>query len=268
VLAPAEGVRVYRPHPMDVDDADPAQRARDDHGTLAGDVASRVGAATAQTPDPGRRAIEDEIWHAAGLAGGKLFARYAIEDAILPATVVEAMRAAPIAQRGRWALVDVKPRRPRAYVVGRVRGAPSIADEAALTFPDAEERGITLDTVVIAGAASDERAPSMIAPCARRGDDPERVVIECARAPAGWAVIDDAWAPGWSATVDGEDAEVRRADALVRAVHVDAGDHEIVWRYRAPMLRAGVVISGLAWVHLAFFAWLARRRRYKDGHGS
>jgi uncharacterized membrane protein YfhO len=74
-------------------------------------------------------------------------------------------------------------------------------------------------------------------------------------------VINDAWAPGWEASLDGDDALVRRADALVRAVRIGAGDHTIVWRYRTPWLRLSLIASGLAWVHVAFFAWLSRRRR-------
>jgi hypothetical protein len=74
-------------------------------------------------------------------------------------------------------------------------------------------------------------------------------------------VVNDAWSPGWSVTVDDRDADPRRADALVRAVHVEAGDRTIVWSYRAPWLRAGLIASGLAWVHLALGAWLSRRRR-------
>jgi hypothetical protein len=263
VLAPRAGVRVWRPAAMDPDDPDPARRAIDDHATIVGDVAARFGAATAQTQDPGRRAIEDGVWHAAGTAGYKMFDRYTIEAAILPATVAHVMKANPIAVRGRWALIDVQPRRPRAFVAQTARAAATPADELHTTFPVTDARETPLGTLVIAGGADhgDPFAPPPVAPCDAKTLAPERVVVACAKAPAGWAAINDAWAPGWSATVDGDDADVARADALIRAVPVGAGDHEIVWTYRAPWLRAALIASGLAWVHLALGAWLARRRR-------
>jgi hypothetical protein len=262
VFAPKPGGRVYRPTPMDPDDPDPVQRAKDDHATLAGDVAARYAAATAQTSDPGRRAIEDPVWHAAGLSGGKLFDRYGIEQAILPSTVAQIIHAPAIATRGRWSLVDAQAKRPRAYVATRVRGASTPAGEVTATFPGPDERGTPLDQVAIAGEPdAGGETPAPITTCARRAEAPERVVVECAQTPAGWAVVNDAWAPGWSVTVDDHDAEGFRADALVRAVEIDAGARTIVWRYRAPWLRTGLIASGLAWVHLALFAWLSRRRR-------
>ena len=263
VLAPRAGVRVWRPAAMDPDDSDPARRAADDHATMAGDVVSRFGAATAQTHDPGRRAIEDAIFRASSQAGRKLFDRFAVDAAILPATVAHIMRETPLALRGRWALVDVQPRRPRAFVASSAHGAATLAAELAATFPGTDAHETPLGTVVIADGADlgDQLAPAAIVPCTARPLTPERVVVDCAKAPAGWAVINDAWAPGWTATVDDDDAPVARADALVRAVPVDAGDHEVVWTYRAPWLRAALIASGLAWVHLALGAWLARRRR-------
>jgi uncharacterized membrane protein YfhO len=47
--------------------------------------------------------------------------------------------------------------------------------------------------------------------------------------------LDDAWAPGWSVTVDGRPARALQADVVMRGVVVPAGEHEIVWRYRVPV---------------------------------
>jgi hypothetical protein len=292
VLAPPPGARVYRPRTMDTDTAGPAGRpvridrdaalagnvrdpderdavdaveqARDDHATLWGDVAARFGAATAQTADPARRAIEDDVWRGSGSAGGRLFDRFGIDWAILPASVVTAQQAAPLARRGRWALAEQHPLRGPAYVAARTRGAATIADELVLTSPPADERTTRLDTVVIAGAPDDDVPPTPVGRCTVARLAPEHVEVTCLAVPAGWAVLNDAWAPGWSVTVDGVDAEVVRADAMVRAVRVGAGDHVIVWRYRAPGLALALLISGLAWLHLAFGAWLVRRRRRRE----
>jgi uncharacterized membrane protein YfhO len=76
-------------------------------------------------------------------------------------------------------------------------------------------------------------------------------------------VLDDAWASGWSVTVDGRPARELQADVVMRGVVVPAGEHEIVWSYRVPGLRAGLLLSALGLLELAAWsgALLARRRR-------
>ena len=49
--------------------------------------------------------------------------------------------------------------------------------------------------------------------------------------PAGFVVVSDCLVPGWSATVDGADAPLLRADYAFRAVPVPAGRHVVVLRY-------------------------------------
>ena len=53
-------------------------------------------------------------------------------------------------------------------------------------------------------------------------------------------MILDAWAPGWTATVDGRGVPLVRADGAFRAVAVPAGRHTIESRY----LPASVVWGG------------------------
>jgi hypothetical protein len=82
-------------------------------------------------------------------------------------------------------------------------------------------------------------------------------------------VLDDAWAPGWSVTVDGRPARALQADVVLRGVLMPAGAHTIVWRYRVPGLALGAALSalGLA-LAVAWGGWLAlaarRRARARD----
>jgi uncharacterized membrane protein YfhO len=74
-------------------------------------------------------------------------------------------------------------------------------------------------------------------------------------------VLLDAWAPGWTATVDGAPATIERADLAARAVRISAGTHRIAFRYRAPGLRLGAAVSVLAWLNLLALAVVLRRSR-------
>jgi hypothetical protein len=62
-------------------------------------------------------------------------------------------------------------------------------------------------------------------------------------------IVTQQFAPGWRATIDGEDAETFR-DGVFRALRVTRGHHEIVWRYRPVSLIVGVCVTLLALLRL------------------
>jgi hypothetical protein len=70
-------------------------------------------------------------------------------------------------------------------------------------------------------------------------------------------VLRDGWAPGWTARVDGQPADLR-ASGRHRSVRVPPGTHRVVMDYRPPGLPLGLGTSGLA---LAVAIALAVRRR-------
>jgi hypothetical protein len=98
-------------------------------------------------------------------------------------------------------------------------------------------------------------------PCTVRAPRPERVELQCSSPDAGYAVLVDAWAPGWSATVDDVPAAIERADTIMRAVRVGPGPHRIVFTFRSPGLRAGAGVSLGACLVLACLAGVPRLRR-------
>ncbi|MBI1886456.1 MAG: YfhO family protein [Chloroflexi bacterium] len=59
-------------------------------------------------------------------------------------------------------------------------------------------------------------------------------------------VTPELYYPGWKAYVDGERVDVYRADYIFRGAFLDAGEHEVKFVYRPPLLRAGVIISLIA----------------------
>lgn len=77
----------------------------------------------------------------------------------------------------------------------------------------------------------------------------------------GFVVVADSHAPGWRASLDGRSVPILRADALFRAVRVDAGDHVLEMDYRPPEVRAGIALSLAAIVVTVLFGIAAAARR-------
>lgn len=176
---------------------------------------------------PGFDAALDPRWHAVWDAGAhegaRLLERWDVQWVVLPAATVAQTPFVARAELGGLVLAENRQRRPRAFVATRTHAGGD---------------GLVVDEVA--------------APCALATARPEVVELRCTAPAAGYAVLLDAFADGWRATVDGAAAPIVRADEVARAVPLAAGAHTIAFRYRTPGLRAGALVSLLAWL-----AWLA-----------
>jgi len=71
-----------------------------------------------------------------------------------------------------------------------------------------------------------------------------------------YVVLLDRFDSNWKASVDGRETQVWRANQLFRAVHVQAGRHEITYSYRRRGLIAAACISVVAFMGLATLWWV------------
>ncbi|MBK8430573.1 MAG: YfhO family protein [Chloroflexi bacterium] len=71
---------------------------------------------------------------------------------------------------------------------------------------------------------------------------------------AGFVVLSDTYYPGWQATLNGQPTPIYRANSIVRAVFVPAGEHELIFTFWpadfvigavAATMGLGVVLIGL-----------------------
>jgi hypothetical protein len=91
------------------------------------------------------------------------------------------------------------------------------------------------------------------------------VVLAVDSPTTAYVVLTDVYYPGWEATVDGQPAEVLRADYVYRAVLVGPGQHKIVFRFDPITWRVGLAVSLLTWTGLAAWALIpAIRKRLCD----
>jgi hypothetical protein len=93
--------------------------------------------------------------------------------------------------------------------------------------------------------------------------EPNRLVIETASTTPTVLVTSEVNYPGWTATIDGQDAPIHATDFLLRGVALTAGAHRIEMRYAAPAARNGAALSLLTLLALGALAFIERRARRK-----
>ena len=70
-----------------------------------------------------------------------------------------------------------------------------------------------------------------------------RISFDAKLSQDGYVFLNEIHYPGWTATVDGEPAEILRANAIFRALWVSAGSHRIEFRFWPRFLIPGAAIS-------------------------
>ena len=82
------------------------------------------------------------------------------------------------------------------------------------------------------------------------------------RGGGGLLIFSEVDYPGWQATVDGNPTRLVRADYLLRALCVPAGEHLVVLAYNPPLLKPGLTVTALALLSIVGAAvWPTRRSR-------
>ena len=79
-------------------------------------------------------------------------------------------------------------------------------------------------------------------------ESPRQVVIQASTSQPGLLVLSDAFYPGWTATINGNPAEIHRVDLALRGVLLPSGDHTIVFQYQPRWFQVGVVMSLVGWL--------------------
>jgi hypothetical protein len=133
------------------------------------------------------------------------------------------------------------PVKPRAYLSQRPERVAGPVDAGALRARPDFLRG-EVDVIESAALALPEPVAGGEAAVERYAPEEVRVRV---RAPApGVLVLLDAFAPGWTARLeDGRGLDILRANAVVRAVVVPAGEHQVTFTYGTPMLWVGMAAS-------------------------
>ena len=163
-------------------------------------------------------------------------------------------------------LFEVPDALPRAFVADghEIAAGPGNALRRALERPESPRR-----VVLEAKSAGNMRSAAGEASGRSHGRivaatwEAERVRLIVRSARSGTLVLLDRWYPGWTATVDGEPAEVLRANGVFRAVRIPAGQSDVEFRYAPVSLAIGGLSSALGLAGCLGLFWWSRRE--EDG---
>ncbi len=131
----------------------------------------------------------------------------------------------------------------------------AIAPQPTIVMESADVEGVTVPTPT--GAYM---------PCeATVVGESVNVLVDAPR--PGFVVVNEVYYPGWVATVDGAPASIIRANALVRAVRVEAGKHRIVMAFRPwqPRVLEPLALATLALLLLSRVVQTLLRPRSSSG---
>jgi hypothetical protein len=163
---------------------------------------------------------------------------------------------------------------PRAYLAASHRVAPA-AEELSLLRAGAYRDG----PVLRAGESLREgrltpRGPDQAAGTSPGAPSPVRparwspAVVEFEVTPAAPSllVVNDAFAEGWHAAVDGQPGPIFRANRVCRAVPVPAGRHQVRMWFDVPLFRWALQLPrlGLALAFLALVVHMVLQRRRRS----
>ncbi|MCK5852882.1 YfhO family protein [bacterium] len=88
---------------------------------------------------------------------------------------------------------------------------------------------------------------------------PEKISLNVFLDSPGILVMSENALPGWTVYVDGKRQEMLIVNLCFRAVKLDKGKYEVVWKYTTPGLKLGAVISGITILLAAFIISIPSR---------
>ena len=112
-------------------------------------------------------------------------------------------------------------------------------------------------------ASTDQLVSSSREACHLVAYTPELVTINTDLPQAAFLILTDAYYPGWTVAIDGQPADIERADLMFRAVKVPAGAHRVEMRYQPQSFSIGLLIS-IGTVAALGGVWFITRHRNRS----
>ena len=171
----------------------------------------------------------------------------------------------PVGSQGSAWLGEVTAATPRAFMVYRAEVART--DQQALAILAADPQAVYTRVVLSDGTAlpSDSRLASGTSTATQGlvfpgASSPTTASFTVKTAVGGYLFESDAYYPGWTVRVDGESANLYRANVAFRAVYVPAGTHVVTFRYEPRSVAIGLIITIASLILILVMMILSRLR--------
>lgn len=148
---------------------------------------------------------------------------------------------------------------PRAYVVyaaETVAGDPQAVERLLSPAFDLRNTALVAEPLSLPAAAPRPASRATLVEY-----QPAKVVVAATAAQPGLLILGDLWHPGWRVTLDGQPAELLRANHVLRGVLLPAGQHHVEFRFQPSSLRNGGLLSLAALGFLLALLLLDRRQQ-------
>ena len=73
--------------------------------------------------------------------------------------------------------------------------------------------------------------------------EPNHVVMTANVENRAMVILNDSYAPGWNASVNGKPAPIYRVNGLARGIYVDSGESRIVFKYEPRGFSLGIIVA-------------------------
>jgi len=163
--------------------------------------------------------------------------------------------------RNEWAL-------PRAFVVGQVEMAEGLEEALAWLAENDPRRAAVVEGT---GGTGEQEGESEEQEAGGRGAGEARIVqwtpnrIQVEAEGPGLLVLGEVYDPDWRGQVDGREAEIVRADGILRGVYLKEGLHQVTLAYQPAGLGVGGGVTAAGWMCAA--ALWAVGRKHSPGPG-
>jgi len=171
---------------------------------------------------------------------------------------------AKISPAGFLALLEYENALPRAGMYANWRGG--VSNEDALATLAAAHWDPRREVLIAENIPAPEQLDfnATVVPARYLEYDPKRVKLETDADTATVLLLNDKHHLGWKVTVDGEPAQLLRANYLMRGVHLPPGKHVVEFRFAPPEGSVYVSLSGLGLGLIAFVGLLRLSRRPEE----
>lgn len=193
--------------------------------------------------------------YASGLASpllNLLNPRYIVIPAVVPATRADLQALLVrnrVVYRDERVQIMLNPAAlPRAWIVHRAERVPPGSALPLLLGGTIDPRQVALLETAPPPLSLSADVAAELASVTENENDSLR--IETRTDAPGLLMLSEIYDPGWSASIDGESADVLLADHVLRAIAIPAGEHTVELSYTPPRLRLGLTITGLALIGL------------------